>query len=340
MHPYDKNCVLHRDQALSNRRARGNFRRARPPKATMNSPPSPCIWTRAAADAAFNARPGPREPIEMTDEMTPLPHEPSLPPMARFYFKLADVARIIGAVLLQDMRTRFGRSSLSYLIAVLWPLSHLSFLVLAYLFTTKIAPIGDDPVVFLGTGLLPYILSFYPARMMAFAILQNRQLLNIPLLKPIHLIIGRCILEILTALVVCALFCFILYMLDVDFAPSNPSEAALAIAASIYLGVGLGFFNVVMCALFGQYFIVAYVLSFIALYIFAGIYFPTYMMPEALKSYMLYNPLLNLVEWLRSAYYASYDTGTINKGLVLGVATVSLALGLLGERFLRGKFFT
>jgi capsular polysaccharide transport system permease protein len=62
-------------------------------------------------------------------------------------------------------------------------------------------------------------------------------------------------------------------------------------------------------------------------------------MPETIRDYLDYNPLLHLVEWLRSAYYSSYDEALVDKTLVLGVAASLLALGLAGERFLRGRFY-
>ncbi len=258
----------------------------------------------------------------------------------RFLNRSNDFCRIVGAVLLQDMRTRFGRSQISYLIAIAWPLSHLSFITLAYLLKVEIAPVGDSPTIFISTGIVPYILCLYPARMVAVAIMQNRQLLNIPVIRPLHLIISRCILETLNAFVVLALFVLTIYIFDVDVLPDNTIEAAAAIGAAVFLGVGLGFFNVVMCALLGNFFLLFFIFTMIMLYIFSGVYIPNSALPDAAREYMLFNPLLNLVEWLRSAYYASYDTDLINKRMVIGVAAVSLALGLLGERFLRGKFFS
>ena len=63
-------------------------------------------------------------------------------------------------------------------------------------------------------------------------------------------------------------------------------------------------------------------------------------MPESVREYLTYNPLQHLVEWLRSAYYVSYDPELINKSMILWVGGISLTLGLIGERFLRGKFFS
>jgi capsular polysaccharide transport system permease protein len=236
------------------------------------------------------------------------------------------------------MRTRFGRGYITYLIAIAWPLAHMGFITIAYLLKTQIAPVGDSPAVFIGTGVVPYIVCLYPARIMAYAVIQNKQLLNIPVIQPFHLMVSRCILEMLNAVFALTIFALCLYTLDVEIIPDNFGEAALAVAAAIYLGVGLGFLNVLMCSLCGPYFLVLFVFVMIILYLFSGVYIPMSAMPETVREYAIYNPLLNVVEWLRSAYYASYDSDAINKLLVTGVATICLVLGLLGERFLRGKF--
>lgn len=261
-------------------------------------------------------------------------------PFARFFTKLSEFGRLIGAVLLQDMRTRFGNSYLGYLIAIAWPLTHMAVITAIYFVRTQIAPVGDSPTMFVATGVIPYILCFYPGRTMATAILQNRQLLNIPALQPFHLIVSRSLLEMLNAMVVLALFMFVLYLFEVDITPHDPVEAAKAIAAAIFLGIGLGFLNVVMCSIIGHYFLVFFILIMVGLYLVSGVYVPTWAMPESIREYLYFNPLLHIVEWLRSAYYVSYESESISKIFVVGVAGISLALGLIGERFLRGKFFS
>jgi len=246
----------------------------------------------------------------------------------------------MGAVLIQDMRSRFGHSHIGYLIAIAWPLSHIGVITLLYLFRVSIAPVGDSPTIFVATGIVPYILCLYPARLLAMAIPQNRQLLNIPVIKPFHLIFSRCILETLNAVIVLALFMYIVSLFDVDIMPADIAEAAKAIGSAVFLGVGLGFLNVVMCSLLGHFFLVFFVFFMIGLYILSGVYLPPTAVPEHIREYMAYNPLLQLVEWLRSAYYTSYDSELINKSLILWIGGISLTLGLTGERFLRGRFFS
>lgn len=253
---------------------------------------------------------------------------------------IAAQGRILGAVLLQDMRTRFGRSYTSYLIAIAWPLCHIFVILAAYLLVNSFAPIGEDPAVFLTTGILPYILCLYPSRMLGYALLQNKQLLNIPILRPIHLIVARLLVELTTAALVVLLVYVTLGVAGFDIWPNDPAVAAQAICATLYLAVGFGVLNVVLVSLLGPFVIVGFVLMMLGLYITSGIFLPVQMASDSMRSLMSYNPICNLVEWMRSAYFSSYDVNTVNKGLVIGTASVTLLLGLLGERFMRNKLLT
>ncbi|MBL1256577.1 ABC transporter permease [Methylocystis sp. Sn-Cys] len=259
---------------------------------------------------------------------------------ANLLAKIREFGRVISVILLMDMRTRFGSSYFGYLIAIAWPLSHLIIVSGAYLLRNYVAPVGESPAVFVATGVVPYILCLYPARMLGMAVFQGRMLLNMPILKPGHLIAARWILEVLNAFIVLGLYLLLMYSLDIDFFPTDYIVAAQAVLAAVYLGIGFGAINTVACAIFGGYFLVAFTLAAVLLYMLSGVYEPSYAFSEEVRDYYSYNPLFQIVEWLRSAYYTNYDPYIVNKVYVVEFASVSLALGLLGERFLRGKFFS
>jgi capsular polysaccharide transport system permease protein len=50
-----------------------------------------------------------------------------------------------------------------------------------------------------------------------------------------------------------------------------------------------------------------------------------------------FNPVFQLVEWTRSAYFETHSTVLLDKPYVLLLSAFLLALGLLGERLFRGK---
>lgn len=244
-------------------------------------------------------------------------------------------ARVIGALVLRDMRTRFGRTFFGYVISVLWPLTHLLVVMSVYLVIRRMFPIGTSPAVFLGTGILPYILCLYPARMIAMSLVQNHPLLYFPIVKSFDVILARGILEMTTAFWVIALFCFILFVFGVDVVPIYPEQALLAIFATIYLGFSIGFVSAVLYKAVRAW-IVILIGMLILMYVTSGALFIPSALSENIQNYLWWNPLLHCVEWLRSAYYDGYGSSLLNRGYLIGFATISLFLGLVAERAIRG----
>lgn len=245
-------------------------------------------------------------------------------------------ARVIGALILRDMRTRFGRKITGWIIMVMWPLSHLMFLMIGYLIAHRIAPIGTNVTVFIGTGALPYILCLYPARMIMLCLVQNQPLLLFPPVTAVDVIIARSALEIVNAFWVVALFCLALFVLDIDFLPMRYADAILAILATIYLGFAIGFISAILYKLVRAWLAIQIVLLILA-YIVSGAIVPITSVPEQFRQWLWFNPLVHSVEWLRSAYYDAYGEGILNRGYLIGYATMLLFVGLITERAVRGR---
>lgn len=269
--------------------------------------------------------------------MTLIAHRPPAHELAAFPAKLARFWRVIYAVMLQDMRTRFSGGYLGFLIAIGWPLAHLVMLLVIRALVTVIAPVGDSSAVYYGTGLLPYILCFYPGRMMNIVMLQNRAMLGLPEIAPMHLVVARALLEILIAIVVTVVFFIGVTLYGVDFMPADPIVAAEAIAVAIYLGIGIGVFNAVFGTLMGQFYQVFYILGMVGLLTASGAYIPLIYAPDRIKWWLEWNPLYQVVNWLRSAYYTDNTLIEVDRLYLIGVASIFLLVGLAGERLLRGK---
>ena len=77
------------------------------------------------------------------------------------------------------------------------------------------------------------------------------------------------------------------------------------------------------------------VLFIILMYISSGIVFLPTQMPEQIRYYLSFNPLLSCVEWMRSAYFPDYPTSMIDKTYVIEFSLVTLPIGIVLERLLR-----
>jgi capsular polysaccharide transport system permease protein len=250
---------------------------------------------------------------------------------------LAAQNRVIGALVLRDLRTRFGRTFVGFLIIIGWPLTHLLVLMVIYYSARQFTPaVGSDPALFLGTGILPYILFCYPARMIMYSLHPNKSLLAFPIIKPDDIIFARCIVEVITAFWVTAIFTFMLFLFGVDVMPVHTEDALGAIFATIFLGVAVGWFGAVMFALFRAW-VAFQVIGIIVMYFTAGVFIPPTSLPEKIRELMWYNPLLHSVEWLRSAYYEGYGYGMLDQRYLLGYALVTFVAALAIGRGIRGR---
>jgi capsular polysaccharide transport system permease protein len=77
-------------------------------------------------------------------------------------------------------------------------------------------------------------------------------------------------------------------------------------------------------------------LVYILLWLSAGIIFVPDALPAQIRDIAAYQPALQLVEWMRSAYYEGYGSMVLDRGYVIGFGVMTVFLGLLLERAMRG----
>lgn len=248
--------------------------------------------------------------------------------------------RIIIAIMLRDMRTRFGRSYWGYLIAIAWPLTHLVGLTIIFSVLRRSAPIfGADNAIFISTGALPYILFIYPSRMTSFAFETNKSIFVFPAVKTLDLMISRAVIEFFSAVVVIGVFISGALLLGVNILPRNINTAIFALLSTIFLAISLGMMSAVIISIM-RFWHTAFALISILAYLTSGIFVPIDTLSQRAQSYLWYNPLAHCVEWLRSAYYIDYGDSFISIEYVIFLSTAIFLLSLVGEKYIRGRLLT
>ncbi|MCY0096389.1 ABC transporter permease [Hoeflea ulvae] len=247
---------------------------------------------------------------------------------------LREKRNVMGAVILRDVRSRYFNHGLGFLIVSIWPLVHMLTLLAIYKFIGRQAPYGDSLNVFFATGLIPTLSFMYVSRFMSLSLLLNRPMLAFPVVTVVDIMAARAFLEITAAvLTLCFLFSILLFLGDNPF-PADPHQAAYAYLASLLLAVGVGSIAGVI-VMFMPFFATVYALTMIFVYVLSGILFVPSSLPEPIAYALSWNPVLHLVEWMRTAYYLGYSDKYLDKTYVLGFGMTSLCLGLLMERVFR-----
>jgi capsular polysaccharide transport system permease protein len=176
--------------------------------------------------------------------------------------------------------------------------------------------------------------------MMSMAFLQNGNALSFPIVHPIDVIISRMILEGLTAFSVALIFVLTLWVFDVDVIPIDLPTALTGLYASVLFGVSMGTIGIVLRGTLKTpgYFIL--VLAMIGCYLASGVYLPVAPTTETMRTLTGLNPIYQLVQWMRSAYFETHNAVPLDKSYVVLLSFFLLFLGLGGERLFRGKLLS
>lgn len=238
------------------------------------------------------------------------------------------------AIVLRDMRTRYFNHGLGFLIVPLWPMGHMLIIMGVWTIIGRLAPFGDSAMVFFATGLIPGLSFMYVSRYMAVSLSMNKQLLSFPQIKVVDVMFGRAFLEIIGTFLTLVFMLIVLWAFGNDPMPHDPYQAVAAYLATILLAIGVGSI-VAVVSLFAPSVSIAYMLFLIVIYLCSGTFFVANYLPDQITDYLVWNPLLHGVEWIRTAYYDGYSDKLLNKPYLIGFGLTSLCIGLFAERALR-----
>ena len=247
---------------------------------------------------------------------------------------------VIGAVILRDMRTRFGSSHYSYLVALMWPYLHLLAVVASYRILGRAAPLGTDPTTYFALAIIPFILYLYPMRQISFAVIHNRPLLYFPRVKVLDLIAARIILESVAASAVCIIVFGSLLLFGFEFDPYDYAVLIGAFASALYIGIAVGTGWALICGIWPGAAMATFIFVVTA-YLTGGIFFLPDLLPDEIRRWVALNPLLHSVELARTGYYPDFYSQTLDTSYLFWFPTAVLFISFVGlmifKRFVVSK---
>lgn len=236
--------------------------------------------------------------------------------------------RTIGALILREMSTRYGRTPGGYLWAVLEPLAAILFLSIGFSLIIRTPSLGTSFLLFYATGYLIFSLYQTISNTTARAIGYSKPLLKFPAVTWVDAVLARFLLNSLTGVLITFLLIGgVLSVIDSRAVLDMP-VAVLAMALCMVLGLGVGTMN---CVLMGLYPLWDMIWSIITrpLFLASGVLYIYEDLPPLAQEVLWYNPLLHLTGLMRSAFYPTYTASYVSITYVLLVSLVLLLLGLL-----------
>jgi len=164
---------------------------------------------------------------------------------------------------------------------------------------------GADFVPWLIIGLFGYYLFRENMMRSLGAIDANKGLFTYRQIKPIDPVFVRCYLEGILKTFIFLLFIMAGLLLDLNLMPVYPLKAIFGWFSLWVFGLGVGLTLSALTSLVPEVDVVVRIIS-LPLLIVSGIIFPLGFLPHELQFYLLWNPIVHGVEFLRLGFFSSY----------------------------------
>lgn len=238
--------------------------------------------------------------------------------------------RTIGALVLREMQTTYGRSPGGYAWALLEPIGGIALLTLILVsgFRVREPALGSNFQLFFASGLLVLIMFQSISGRLAQSIAFSRNLLFYPGVKYTDALIARFLLNLLTqTLVFLIIVTGIIVLFDVQtIVDPVPILAGLGLTALLALGIGtLNCFLVNVVPIWDP------IWSILTrpLILVSTVFYTFEQIPRQYQDIGWWNPLVHLVGMMRQGLYPSYDAYWVTPLYPATLGTVTLVFGLL-----------
>lgn len=256
----------------------------------------------------------------------PLPQKPALSAHDTPVGLIA--LRSIGALILREISTRFGRTPGGIFWIFAQPIGAILILSVAFGLLLRNPPLGNSFILFYASGMLPFLIYSGIQSAVQSALRYSRPLLMYPAVSWIDAVFARGIVEAIIGLCVLILvLCGALEYAGMS-AALRIGPMVQAVVMLTVLGFGIGVFN---CALAGLYPVWGTIWSMLSRPIFlgAGVIFLYDGLTPVLQAILWYTPWVHMTGLFRSGVYATYSPDYIEPVVVMLWALPVLLLGLL-----------
>jgi len=253
-----------------------------------------------------------------------------------FFQALVVQTRVIGALVLREMRVRYGRSQFGYIWAILEPMAYVAAMTAIFSYIDRPPPFGSSYILFFALGVIA--LRFYVAlaNQLTAAMQANEALLTYPIVRELDTVIARFILEAITAIVVFVICLYgISFVDDISF-PAYPLRIAEGLGLIMLFGFGTGLTNACILRFFASWQNIFRMIT-APLFFISGVFYSMASLPSEARAIIAWNPLIHGIEVIRDGWYAHYRTTDLNEGYLLAWGLFFTVLGLFMERFYRKR---
>lgn len=236
--------------------------------------------------------------------------------------------RAIGALVLREMSTRYGRTPGGYAWAVLEPLGMIIILSFAFSLLAKTPTLGTSFLLFKATGFLILQIFTVLGGQVGNSLNFSRPLLRYPRVTWGDAILARFLLNTLVVITVTILILSGIVIYDQVDLMLDWGAAFASVGLAAALGFGVGSLN---CFLFMRFPVWSQMWAILTrpLFLISGVIILYEDMPPLAQTVLWYNPVLHLTGLMRAAFYPMYRPDYISIQFVMLTILIPMVFGLL-----------
>ncbi|WP_428484555.1 ABC transporter permease [Rhodopila sp.] len=249
---------------------------------------------------------------------------------------LAVQTHVVGALLMRELHTRFGRDNIGYLWAVFEPGLLALAVTLLHLAASSRTGFGMDPIPFWVVGYTPFCMFRFMVLRAEAAIESNRTLLYHRMVTITDLLIARNLLEFASAAMAMAILVGGAWLCGLGNLPDRPLLMFAGMAQLWWLSFGL---SLIVAAASENSTVVQRIIhpaTYVSLPL-SGAFFLLKWIPHPWREYLTWSPLISPFEQIREGQFASFDSAYVYPTYVIGWSLVLTILGLVAIRITRRR---
>jgi capsular polysaccharide transport system permease protein len=244
--------------------------------------------------------------------------------------------RVVAALVLREMRIRYGRSQFGYLWAIAEPIAFIAAFSMIFFVSDRHPPFGNSMALFFATGVLPFHLWRNIANQLAAAFQANKTLMMYPVVQPLDTILGRFILEFMTTLFVAMLVVAALILAFAVPLPQDLLGIMRGLALLSLFAFGIGLVSAVTIEFLPSWQNILRIIM-TPMMLISGIFFSLESLPPGIRALLEWNPVIHGIEAIRAGYFANYRAAGLDELYLFACGLVLTLIGLAAERAFRGR---
>ncbi len=243
-------------------------------------------------------------------------------------------ARVVAALVLREMRVRFGQSQLGYLWAVAEPMAYIFILTTIFEYLGRHPSVGNNMGLFFATGILPFTLFRNLGNQLAGAFNANRALMTYPIVQPVDTVLARAALEIATALFISTAVLIVLIIGTGAPFPNNVVRMGEAFILLSLFGFGIGLLSAVLIEHLPSWQNTFRIIMMPMLFI-SGVFYSLESVPPNVREILTWNPVLHGVELFRAGYYPNFRATGLDPAYLAWCGLTVTLVAFAAERIFR-----